>query len=72
MKKAMQKIDITLRGAIFRAKAALSNNKGMEVVQVLVIVIIAITLGALLLSTLKAEFATQLRTVGTKLSDLFS
>lgn len=72
MKKAMQKLDVTLRNAIIRAKSALSNNKGMEVVQVLVIVIIAITLGALLLSTLKTEFAEQLRTIGTKLSGLFS
>lgn len=72
MKKFIQTIETNAFRTFLNAKAALANNKGMEVVQVLVIVIIAITLGALLLATLKTEFATQLRTVGSKLSGLFS
>ena len=47
------------------------DNSGMEVVQVLIVVIISITLGAILLVALKAEFATLLTTVGDKIEALF-
>ncbi|MEG0304323.1 MAG: hypothetical protein RR576_00050 [Oscillospiraceae bacterium] len=72
MKKFIQTIEAKALCTFGNMKKVLSNNKGMEVVQVLVIVIIAITLGALLLATLKTEFTAQLRTVSTKLSGLFS
>ena len=55
-----------------RAKAALQNEHGMEVLQVLVIVIISLVLGALLLATLKTQFSSQLATIGTKMTDLFN
>ena len=55
-----------------RVKAALQNEHGMEVLQVLIIVIISLVLGALLLATLKTQFSTQLTSIGTKLTDLFN
>lgn len=58
--------------AALRARAALQNNDGMEVLQVLIIVIISLVLGGLLLTTLKTQFGTQLTTVGTKMTDMFN
>jgi hypothetical protein len=55
-----------------RAKAAIQNEHGMEVLQVLIIVIISLVLGALLLATMKMQFTTQLTSIGTKLTDLFN
>jgi hypothetical protein len=55
-----------------RVKAALQNEHGMEVLQVLIIVIISLVLGALLLATMKTQFTTQLTSIGTKLTDLFN
>ena len=48
------------------------DNSGMEVVQVLIVVIISITLGSILLVALKGEFATLLTSVGEKMKALFS
>ena len=55
-----------------RAKAAIQNEHGMEVLQVLIIVIISLVLGALLLAAMKTQFTTQLTSIGTKLTDLFN
>ena len=55
-----------------RAKAAIQNEHGMEVLQVLILVIISLVLGALLLATMKTQFTTQLTSIGTKLTDLFN
>lgn len=56
----------------FRAKETLKNNAGMEVLQVLIIVIISLVLGALLLTTMKTQFGIQLATVGTKMTEMFN
>lgn len=58
--------------AVFRAKETLKNNAGMEVLQVLIIVIISLVLGALLLTTMKTQFGIQLATVGTKMTEMFN
>ena len=55
-----------------RAKVAIQNKHGGELLQVLIIVIISLVLGALLLATLKTQFSSQLTTIGTKLTDLFN
>lgn len=55
-----------------RAKAAIQNKHGGELLQVLIIVIISLVLGALLLAALKTQFTTQLTSIGTKLTDLFN
>ena len=55
-----------------RAKTAVQNEHGMEVLQVLIIVIISLVLGALLLAAMKTQFTTQLTSIGTKLTDLFN
>ena len=55
-----------------RAKAAIQNKHGGELLQVLIIVIISLVLGALLLATMKTQFTTQLTSIGTKLTDLFN
>ena len=55
-----------------RAKTAIQNKHGGELLQVLIIVIISLVLGALLLATLKTQFSSQLTTIGTKLTDLFN
>ncbi len=58
--------------AVFRAKETLKNNAGMEVLQVLIIVIISLVLGALLLTTMKTQFGIQLATVGIKMTEMFN
>ncbi len=72
MKNFIKNTNRKINTAIMNAKFALTNNKGMEVVQVLILVILGITLGALLLTTLKTEFGKQLATVGTKLTGMFN
>ncbi len=72
MKNIINKINHKINTALMNAKFALTNNKGMEVVQVLILVILGITLGALLLATLKTEFGTQLTTVGERMTAMFS
>lgn len=48
------------------------TNHGMEVVQVLIIVIVSITLGGLLLTTLKTQFVEQLGAIETAMTAMFS
>ncbi len=72
MKNIINKINRKITAVAINTKTALANNKGMEVVQVLILVILGITLGALLLATLKTEFGTQLTTVGDRMTAMFS
>ena len=71
MKKFINKIDAKLNAAALSAKTALANNEGMELIQVLVVSILAVVVGALLLTTMKGQFTTQLATLSTKMTELF-
>ena len=71
-KKYANKLTAKAMVAANNAACAVKNNDGMEVVQVLIIIIVAVTLGGLLMATLKDEFTTQLGVVSQKLTALFS
>ena len=59
--------------AAFRAKEAVDDNAGgAEILQALILIIAALVLGALLLSTMKTQFSAQLTTVGEKMTALFN
>ena len=68
----MRKFANKLNAAALSAKTAMADNEGMELIQVLVVSILAVVVGALLLTTMKTEFGTQLTAIGSKLSALFS
>ena len=74
--KTLNKIKTNLvaktNATVLRAKAALQNERGMEMLQVLILVIISLVLGALLLAAMKTQFSSQLTTIGTKLTNLFN
>ena len=72
LNKIKNNLTIKTNTLALRAKAAVQNEHGMEVLQVLIIVIISLVLGALLLATMKTQFTTQLTNIGTKLTDLFN
>lgn len=72
VKKYANKLTAKAMVATNNAAYALKNNDGMEVVQVLIIIIVSITLGGLLLTAFKEEFQTQIEVVSQKLTGMFS
>ncbi|MEG1925616.1 MAG: hypothetical protein RR415_07700 [Ruthenibacterium sp.] len=72
MKEFANKCNTKVTAAALSAKTALANNEGMELIQVLVVSILAIVVGSLLLTTMKTEFTTQLATLSAKMTALFS
>lgn len=71
-KKYANKLTAKAMVAANNAAYTLKNNNGMELVQILIIIIVAVTLGGLLLLALKDEFSAQLEVVSQKLTALFS
>ncbi|MEG1752809.1 MAG: hypothetical protein RR234_02750 [Christensenella sp.] len=71
MKKIINKANKKMLTGMLNAKASLANNAGMELIQVLVVSILAIVVGSLLLTTMKGQFTTHLATLGTKLTEMF-
>ena len=71
-KKYANKLTVKAMVAANNAAYTLKNNNGMELVQILIIIIVAVTLGGLLLFALKDEFSAQLEVVSQKLTALFS
>lgn len=71
-KKYANKLTAKAMVAANNATYTLKNNNGMELVQILIIIIVGVTLGGLLMLTLKDEFTTQLGVVSQKLTALFS
>ena len=72
LKEIKAKIETKAAIAVANGSAALQNDDGMELVQVLVIVIIAVVLGGLLLLTMKEQFTDQLTAVENKMTGMFS
>ncbi|MEG0900084.1 MAG: hypothetical protein RSE07_01850 [Oscillospiraceae bacterium] len=72
MNKLAVKATITKNAIAEKFSEKIKENDGMEVVQVLIIVIVSITLGALLLTTLKTQFAVQLTKVASEMNGMFS
>ena len=72
LKETKAKIETKAAIAVVNGSAALQNDDGMELVQVLVIVIIAVVLGGLLLLTMKEQFTDQLTAVENKMTGMFS
>ena len=54
----------------FRAKEAFKNDSGMELLQVLIIALLAVGLGTLLYKVMTTQFNAQLTTVGNKMTDM--
>ena len=71
-KKYTGKLTAKAMVAANNAACTLKNNDGMEVVQVLIIIIVSITLGGLLLTAFKEEFQQQIEVVSQKLTSMFS
>lgn len=72
MRKAIETIKDKILAAEVRATTALKNDEGMEVVQFLAVALLSITVGALLVTTLKGSLNDTITNAGTKLSGLFS
>ena len=72
LKETKAKIEMKAVMMAANGSAAVRNDDGMELVQVLVIVIIAVVLGGLLLATMKEEFMDQLAAVAQKMTGMLS
>ncbi len=72
LKETKAKIEMKAVMMAANGSAAVRNDDGMELVQVLVIVIIAVVLGGLLLATMKDEFTDQLAAVAQKMTGMLS
>ena len=72
LKETKAKIEMKAVMMAANGSAAVRNDDGMELVQVLVIVIIAVVLGGLLLATMKDEFKDQLAAVAQKMTGMLS
>ena len=72
LKEIKAKIEMKAVMMAANGSAAVRNDDGMELVQVLVIVIIAVVLGGLLLATMKDEFTDQLAAVAQKMTGMLS
>ncbi len=72
LKETKAKIEMKAVMMAANGSAAVRNDDGMELVQVLVIVIIAVVLGGLLLATMKEEFTDQLAAVAQKMTGMLS
>lgn len=72
MKNLMNTIDTKIYTGVIRAKQALKNNDGMEVIQFLAVALISVAVAGLLYTTMKGKVDEFITGLGTKLGGLFA
>lgn len=72
MKNLMNTIDTKIYTGVIRAKQALKNNDGMEVIQFLAVALISVAVAGLLYTTMKGKVDEFITGLGTKLVGLFA
>lgn len=72
MKNLMNTIDSKIYTGVIRAKQALKNNDGMEVIQFLAVALISVAVAGLLYTTMKGKVDEFITGLGTKLNALFA